>query len=98
MEAEGRGVTWGPDEVKMLISVWGDDDTQMELEGSVRNKHVFEMISKKLRGKGFIRSGKQCQTKIKALKKDYKAVKDMWSESGVKPVSNQLQCEHKSVF
>ena len=55
---------------------------QEELDGAVRNKVVFQDISKKLQDQGHNRDWEQCRTKIKSLKKEYRAVKDHNGETG----------------
>ena len=53
-----------------------------ELDGAVRNKVVFQEISRKLQNEGYSRDWEQCRTKIKNLKKEYRAVKDHNNETG----------------
>lgn len=55
---------------------------QEELDGAVRNKVVFQDISKKLQEQGYNRDWEQCKTKIKNLKKEYRQVKDHNGETG----------------
>lgn len=81
-QSDNRGAVWGDHEVKALIAVWGESDVQDELDGAVRNKVVFMEISKKLQEMGFNRDWMQCRTKIKNLKKRYRAVKDHNGETG----------------
>ena len=54
---------------------------QEELDGAVRNKVVFQDISK-MQEQGYSRDWEQCRTKIKNLKKQYRVVKDHNSETG----------------
>ena len=42
-----RGSVWSNAEVKALIAVWGEGNVQEELDGAVKNKQVFQDISKK---------------------------------------------------
>ena len=82
MAASCRGLSWSDEEVKALISIWGDGKVQEELDGAVRNKSVFEKISRKMIEMGFTRDWKQCRDKVKNLKVAYKAVKDHNGSSG----------------
>ena len=36
---------WTDSQVFKLIGVWGDEDIQEQLEGSKRNKHVYERMA-----------------------------------------------------
>lgn len=47
-----RGNVWGDKEVKALTAIWGENDVQEELDGAVRNKTVFQNISKKMQELG----------------------------------------------
>ena len=55
---------------------------QAQLEGSKRNKHVYEKISKTLARNGIHKSSDQCRTKMKKLKTDYHKVKDKNGKTG----------------
>ena len=55
---------------------------QEELAGAVRNKVVFQDISKKMQEQGCNRDWEQCRTKKKNLKKEYRIVKDNNGEAG----------------
>ena len=35
------GSAWSDEEIKALLSIWGDSKVQDELDGAVRNKTVF---------------------------------------------------------
>ena len=62
-----------------LISLRGEG-VQEQLEGSKRNKHVYE-ISKAL-AKKIIKDCDQCRAKIKKLKVKYRTAKDKNSKTG----------------
>ena len=66
-----RGATWSDEETEALISVWGEETVQAPLEGSHHNHKMYTSIARGLAEKGFgdERDGKQCQEKIKKLKK-----------------------------
>ena len=49
---------------------------QEQLEGAVRNKSVFERISKQLKEAGYDKDYLQCRAEIKNLKALYKRAKD----------------------
>ncbi len=69
-------------EVRALIAVWRETNVHEQLDGAVRNKAVFQDISKKLQATGYNRDWTQCRTKIKSLKKQYRVVKDHNGETG----------------
>ena len=78
----GKGSPWTYEEVKALISVWAEANIQQQLDGAVRNKSVFEEISKRLRQAGIEKDWQQCRAKVKNLKSLYKKVKDSNGRSG----------------
>ena len=51
-------------------------------DGAVRNKQVFQDISKNFQNLGYNRDWEQCRNKIKNLKKQYRVVKDHNGETG----------------
>ena len=71
-----RGASWGENETKMLIGVWGEEKIKAELGGRTRTKQVFEKIAQRMVEGGYNRDREQCKTKIKNLKKVYMNVKD----------------------
>ena len=77
--ATNRGAVWSDQEVK---AIWGESNVQEELDGAVRNKVVFQNISKKMQEQGYSRDWEQCRTKIKIFKKQYRVVKDHNGETG----------------
>ena len=77
-----RGTVWSDNEVKALIAIWGEDKVQQELDGAVRNKVVFDKISKQMKELGYNRDGQQCKVKTKSLKKNYGEIKDHNGETG----------------
>ena len=80
--ATPRGTIWSDPEIKALLEIWGEENIQEELDGAVRNKTVFTKISEKMEEQGHERDWQQCKTKIKALKKKYREVKDHNEETG----------------
>ena len=70
------GAAWTDEEIKALISIWGDSKVQQELDGAVRNKSIFVKVQNELEKQGYKRSWQQCRSKIKNLKTQYRKVKD----------------------
>nr|XP_035976653.1 uncharacterized protein LOC118553661 [Halichoerus grypus] len=73
--ANEGGKHWTVPEVRALIGIWSDISIQQQLEGTVRNKRIFEQIAAKLQKSGIERDWKQCRTKYKNLKHEYKIVR-----------------------
>ncbi|XP_069312875.1 LOW QUALITY PROTEIN: bifunctional phosphoribosylaminoimidazole carboxylase/phosphoribosylaminoimidazole succinocarboxamide synthetase [Eulemur rufifrons] len=73
--ANEGGKHWTMPEVRALIDIWSDKSIQQQLEGTVRNKRIFEQIAAKLQKFGIERDWKQCRTKYKNLKHEYKIVR-----------------------
>ncbi|EPY86478.1 hypothetical protein CB1_000310003 [Camelus ferus] len=73
--ANEGGKHWTVPEVRALIGIWSDRGIQQQLERTVRNKRIFEQIAAKLQKLGIDRDWKQCRTKYKNLKHEYKTVK-----------------------
>lgn len=76
------GSRWLDEETKTLISLWGEDNIQCQLDGAVRNKTIYQKIAKLMKDHGYTRDWVQCRNKIKNLKKDYRIVKDNNDETG----------------
>ncbi|XP_030674755.1 multifunctional protein ADE2 isoform X1 [Nomascus leucogenys] len=73
--ANEGGRHWTVPEVRALIDIWSDKSIQRQLEGTVRNKRIFQQIEAKLQKFGIDRDWKQCRTKYKNLKHEYKIVR-----------------------
>ncbi|KAF4012999.1 hypothetical protein G4228_004602 [Cervus hanglu yarkandensis] len=73
--ANEGGKHWTAPEVRALIGIWSDQGIQQQLEGTMRNKRIFEHIAAKLQKLGIERDWKQCRTKYKNLKHEYKIVR-----------------------
>ena len=80
--ASSRGVSWSDDEVRALLTIWGEGKVQEELDGAVRNKVVYVGIAKKMRELRYERDWQQCKMKIKNLKSTYRDIKDHNRETG----------------
>ena len=76
------GSRWVDEETKTLISLWGEENIQQQLDGAVRNKTIYEEIAKKMSNYGYKRDWTQCRNKIKNLKKEYRTIKDHNRETG----------------
>ncbi|XP_068042890.1 zinc finger and SCAN domain-containing protein 20-like isoform X3 [Anomalospiza imberbis] len=70
----GAGKHWSDNEVRALINIWSDEKIQQMLEGATRNKEIFEEIARRLMKHGIDRDWKQCRTKYKNLKYEYRAL------------------------
>ncbi|XP_065592265.1 bifunctional phosphoribosylaminoimidazole carboxylase/phosphoribosylaminoimidazole succinocarboxamide synthetase [Cyrtonyx montezumae] len=70
----GTGKHWSDNEVRALINIWSDEKIQQMLEGATRNKEIFEEIARRLMKRGIDRDWKQCRTKYKNLKYEYRAL------------------------
>jgi len=73
---------WVEGETKALISVWGSEEVQSLLNGAVRNKAIYERISRELAENGVERSWKQCRDRIKNLLTKYRKTKDKNNQTG----------------
>uniref|UniRef100_A0A8C0GCE7 Myb/SANT-like DNA-binding domain-containing protein n=1 Tax=Chelonoidis abingdonii TaxID=106734 RepID=A0A8C0GCE7_CHEAB len=72
----GPGKHWTVNEVRALIHIWSDKNIQQQLEVTVRNKRIFEQVATRLQKFGIERDWKQCRTKYKNLKHEYKNIKN----------------------
>lgn len=75
-------MAWTEKETLALIEEWGDERIQEQLEGSTRNKAVYEKVARALDASGHNRTAVQCREKIKKLKKDYRKIKDHNGKTG----------------
>lgn len=79
----GRGSSWKADETRCLIAIWGDQSVQSQLNKNHRNISVYEKIAAQLRKHGFNRTGPECRTKAKSLKRDFKRGVQLSKTSGM---------------
>uniref|UniRef100_A0A674B201 Zgc:113263 n=1 Tax=Salmo trutta TaxID=8032 RepID=A0A674B201_SALTR len=63
-----RKMPWSDRETQALLEVWGEDHVQLSLRGCLKNRHVFEYISRRMTAQAFLRTAEQCHTRIKRLK------------------------------
>ena len=68
-----RAETWVQEEIRSLIAFRSEIDSLFNTSKS--NKHLWEQISLKMRGRGFDRSPAMCTDKWRNLLKDYKKAK-----------------------
>ncbi|KAJ8397541.1 hypothetical protein AAFF_G00438170 [Aldrovandia affinis] len=84
------GKHWADEEVRALLHTWAE--RREELRGAARNKSIFQEMSRRLQRLGVDRSWKQCRTKYKNLKYDYKSAKSTPGPDGP-PKSMKFYCE-----
>ena len=65
---------WTYDRTKALISIWGQEGVQRELDGVARNRTIFERIASELGKVGVEKTWQQCRSKIKNLTFRYRKV------------------------
>ena len=70
---------WDYEQTKALISIWGQNNVQRELDGVARNRTVYERISSVLRKVGVEKTWQQCRSKVKNLTFRYRKVSDRLS-------------------
>jgi len=74
--AEECGRHWTDDEVRALLCVWADRRVRERLKCTLRNKSIFQEMARQMQTTfGVVRNWKQCRTKYKNLKYDYKTAK-----------------------
>ena len=77
-----KTVSWSDREVFLLINYWGEEGIQEQLEGSKRNKHVYERLATELAKNGSNKTAEQCRAKMKKLKREYRKVRDKHNKTG----------------
>ena len=70
------------EEAVKLVSLWGEDEIQIQLEGCKRNRSIYNKIAQEMAVAGYDRSAIQCRDKLKELRADYKIIKDSNKETG----------------
>ncbi|CAI5678501.1 unnamed protein product [Oreochromis niloticus] len=74
---------WTDDEVRALLCVWADRNIRERLKSTLRNKSIFQEMAQQMQRKyGVIRDWRQCRTKYKNLKYDYKIAKSAHAAGG----------------
>ncbi|KAI5623562.1 multifunctional protein ADE2, partial [Silurus asotus] len=70
------GRHWSDKEIRALLNIWSDREMQMRLQSTHRNKAIFQEMARRLELQhGVVRDWRQCRTKYKNLKYDYKVSK-----------------------
>ncbi|XP_074524396.1 bifunctional phosphoribosylaminoimidazole carboxylase/phosphoribosylaminoimidazole succinocarboxamide synthetase [Halichoeres trimaculatus] len=83
---EEGGRHWTDDEVRALLCIWADRRIRERLKSTLRNKCIFqEMAYQMQKNFGVVRNWKQCRTKYKNLKYDYKTAKSTHAAAGSGP-------------
>ena len=65
---------WSAEETRELITMWGQENVQSQLDTVARNRVIFKNIVKELGKIGYARTWQQCRTKIKNLTQRYRKV------------------------
>lgn len=80
---EEGGRHWTDDEVRALLCVWADRRIRERLKYTLRNKSIFQEMARQMqRSFGVVRNWKQCRTKYKNLKYDYKTARSAHAAGG----------------
>lgn len=70
------GRHWSDKEVRALLNVWSDREVHRQLQRTHRNKAIFQEMARRLEHQhNVVRDWRQCRTKYKNLKYDYKVSK-----------------------
>ncbi|XP_030840552.1 uncharacterized protein LOC115923621 [Strongylocentrotus purpuratus] len=77
-----RRTNWEDVEIRFFLSLWAEGEVQQQLDGTVRNKKVFDDMARKMADAGYNRSPNQLRDKLKKLKKDYKDARSNNATSG----------------
>ena len=65
---------WSYDNTKALVTIWGQEDVQRQLDGIQRNRIVYQRVASELRKVGVEKTWQQCRTKIKNITFRYRKV------------------------
>lgn len=86
------GRHWSDDEVRALLCVWADKHVQQQLQRTLRNKSIFQEMAHRLQQQyGVVRDWKQCRTKYKNLKYEYKIAKSTHDAGMPASTSSQVR-------
>ncbi|XP_040209162.1 uncharacterized protein LOC120940396 [Rana temporaria] len=75
-----RAAPWTEPEVRALIGIWSEESIRRQLQGTLRNKGLFMYIALRMRQLGIYRDWKQCRSKYKNLKYEYRALRSSTRE------------------
>ena len=56
---------WTTEETRALVSIWGQENVQSELDVVQRNLTIYKWIARELKDRGFDKTWQQCRTKVK---------------------------------
>ena len=56
-------MAWTEEETIKLMELWGDDSVQEQLDNCVRNRNVYDKLSRQMEAAGFTRTAVQCREK-----------------------------------
>lgn len=91
---------WSDGEILALIEIWGEEDVQRALRGSVHNGYVYAEISERMQDLGFSKTSEQCRWKVKSLRNNfrqcYEKKKYVPGLVGRCPVVPSRRCAHGS--
>ncbi|EOY25433.1 hypothetical protein QQP08_012001 [Theobroma cacao] len=76
----GGGGQWGPEETRELILIRGE--LERDFTAAKRNKTLWEIVSARMRDRGYIRTPDQCKCKWKNLLNRYKGKETSDPENG----------------
>ena len=65
---------WSYDNTKVLITIWGQEDVQRQLDGIQRNRIVYQGVASELQKVGVEKTWQQCRTKINNITFRYRKV------------------------
>lgn len=80
-----RGTSWTRQEIRSLMSVWGDAELKYCFSSLRRNYHIFTYMSAELRKLNVNRSALEIRTKTKLLRRDFKRAIAQNSRTGGSP-------------
>lgn len=90
--------SWSDGEILALIEIWGEEDVQKALRGSVHNGYVYAEISERMQDLGFSKSPEQCRWKVKSLRNNFRQGYDKkkWAPAlaGVRPPAGVATLTH----
>ena len=69
------GAGWTDESTRALLSIWGQQNIQQQLDGVKRNTYIYDKISSELSDVSYEFTTKQCRTKVKNLIQSYRKVR-----------------------
>nr|XP_048700309.1 uncharacterized protein LOC125634101 isoform X1 [Caretta caretta]XP_048700310.1 uncharacterized protein LOC125634101 isoform X1 [Caretta caretta] len=93
-----RAPAWTEQEVRDLITVWGEESVLSELRSSFRNAKTFVKISQGMKDRGHNRDPKQCRVKLKELRQAYQKTREANGRSGSEPQTCRFHDELHAIL